>query len=300
MTKLNLGDINEKIPLQKAIYLGIQHVLAMDLYIVPIILAGILAFNTQDSAALIQMTFIVAGIATLIQSGFSLKLPVMQGPSYIPLGAIGALGKSYGMAAVYGALIPVGIAIFLLGKPLNKFSQLVRKFVPPIVGGTVIVIVGISLIPVAFSGIYTGPTPLDNMAVAGASAALLTGFILIGCFIKAAHWMRLTSVLLSMVFGTLVASQYGMVDFSSVADAPWFALPELMPFGTPEFHLVPIATMMFIALIVLIETTGTWCAVSAVTGAELTDEKVNAGANGEGIGYFICSLFGGSCYWLFN
>lgn len=80
-----LVGIDEKLNIVQAFILGLQHVLAMDLYIVPIILAGILALDTAHTALFIEMTFIGAGIATLIQAGLGMRLPVMQGPSYVPL-----------------------------------------------------------------------------------------------------------------------------------------------------------------------------------------------------------------------
>ncbi|MDD1779919.1 purine/pyrimidine permease [Enterovibrio sp. ZSDZ35] len=287
-------NIDEKISLPKSLSLGAQHVLAMDLYIVPIILAGLLSLSVGDTSALIQMTFIVAGLCTIIQSGFLLKLPVMQGPSYIPIGAIAAIGKSLGMGAVYGAMIPVAIFVALLGRPMNLFSRLVKTFVPPIVGGTVIIVVGISLLPVAFNGIYTTDRPAENILIAMASMFSLSAFILLGCFIKQLHWLRLASVLGAILVGTLVAATMGMADFSAVSDAAWIQLPTLLPFGELVFDPLAILTMLFVAMIVLVETTGTWCAVTAVTGTDLEDDRLNRGATGEAAGQFICSLLGGS------
>lgn len=294
MKNPNLTNIDEKISLPKSFSLGAQHVLAMDLYIVPIILAGLLSLSIEDTASLIQMTFIVAGIATIIQSGFLLKMPVMQGPSYIPIGAIAAIGKTMGMGAVYGAMIPVAIFVALLGKPVNVFSKLVRRFVPPIVGGTVIIVVGISLLPVAFNGIYSGPAPSENIVIALSSMVSLSAFILLGCFIKSLHWLRLASVIGAIIIGTLVAAFFGMADFSAVATSSWIQLPTLLPFGELKFEPLAILTMLFIAMIVLVETTGTWCAISAVTSVELTDERLNRGATGEAAGNFFCALLGGS------
>ncbi|MBV7297004.1 solute carrier family 23 protein [Enterovibrio paralichthyis] len=287
-------NIDEKISIPKSLSLGAQHVLAMDLYIVPIILAGLLSLSVTDTAALIQMTFIVAGLCTIIQSGFLLKLPVMQGPSYIPIGAIAAIGKTLGMGAVYGAMIPVAIMVALLGKPLNLFSRLVKTFVPPIVGGTVIIVVGISLLPVAFNGIYSADRPAENIMIAMASMFSLCTFILLGCFVKKLHWLRLASVLGAILVGTAVAASMGMADFSAVSGAGWLSLPTLLPFGELVFDPFAILTMMFVAMIVLVETTGTWCAVTAVTGSDLSDDRLNRGATGEAAGHFICSLLGGS------
>ncbi|MEC2078618.1 solute carrier family 23 protein, partial [Metabacillus fastidiosus] len=147
--------VDEKIGVGRAFLLGLQHVLAMDLYIVPIIIAGILAMDTGNTAFLIQMSFLAAGIATLIQTGKGIKLPVMQGPSYIPIGALTAIGSKLGLGAMIGSLIPGAIIIALFGYPLKWFAKLVQRFIPAIVGGTVIAVVGISLMPVAMTGIFT-------------------------------------------------------------------------------------------------------------------------------------------------
>ncbi len=87
---------------------------------------------------------------------------------------------------------------------------------------------------------------------------------------------------------------FGTVDFSPVKDAAWFSLPSFFPFGAPVFDLQAILTMVFIYLLILIETTGTWFVVSEVTGGKLDDQKLNRGAVGEGLGCFIGAVVGGT------
>lgn len=294
-TNLIVG-IDEKISLRYAFFLGLQHVLAMDLYIVPIILAGILALDTQNTAYFIQMSFIAAGIATLIQTGLCMRLPIMQGPSYIPIGALAAIGSKLGMQAMIGSLIPGSLFLMLLGYPFRFLSKIISKFIPHIVGGTVIIIVGISLMPVAMTNIFTAPGNLETNCL----LAFISSFLLVSCMMigrksnKFGKFIRLTSVMISLVGGTIAASLLGVVDFSPVSNASWFSLPKLLPFGKPVFDLKAILTMLFIYAVILVETSGTWFAVSAVTGSELTDDRLNRGAVGEGIGCFIGALFGGT------
>lgn len=150
----------------------------MDLYIVPIILAGILSLDAQNTAYFIQMSFIAAGIATLIQTGLCMRLPIMQGPSYIPIGALAAIGSKLGLQAMVGSLIPGSLFLMILGYPLRFLSKIISKFIPHIVGGTVIVIVGISLMPVAMTNIFTAPGNLKiNCILALISSALLVSCI---------------------------------------------------------------------------------------------------------------------------
>lgn len=291
-----LVGVDEKISWGKAFLLGMQHVLAMDLYIAPIIIAGLLALDSMNTTFFIQMCFLAAGLATLIQTIGGLRLPVVQGPSYVPIGALAAIGGKLGLGAVFGSLLPGALIIAILGYPLKWFAKAVQKIIPPLVGGTVIVIVGISLMPSAFNSIYSAPGNVGhNVLIAFVSAAVLVICILLGRKKKGyGTFFRLVSVILAIVAGTITASIFGTVDFSSVKEAAWFSLPSLFPFGKPVFDLQAILTMVFIYLVILIETTGTWFVVSTVTGSKLDDKKLNRASVGEGLGCFVGSLFGGT------
>lgn len=285
----------EKLSAGKSVFVGFQHVLAMDLFIPPIILAGLLSFTVADTALLIQMTFIACGLATLIQAGFAMKLPVMQGPSFVPLSALAAIGTTSGIGAMIGSLIPGAILIALIGR-LKLFSKVVKKFIPPIVAGTVIVVVGISLMPSAISSIYNAPGNANvNMMIAFISAAILIVCMYIGeKATQRFRFVKLASVILALGIGTIIASFYGMVDFSSVKESSWIAFPSIFAFGMPTFELDAILIMLAIYLIIVIETTGTWFTVAEVTDKKLDEKRLNGGAVGEGIGCLTGSFFGGT------
>lgn len=291
-----LVGVDEKISVNKALLLGFQHVLAMDLYIAPIIIAGLLALDSANTAFFIQMCFLTAGIATIIQTGFGLKLPVVQGPSYVPIGALAAIGGKLGLGAIYGSLIPGALLIAVLGYPLRLFAKAVVKIIPPLVGGTVIVIVGISLMPTAFNNIYISHGNIGhNIIIAAVSAAVLVACILLGRKKHALGTLfRLVSVILAIIAGTITATFFGSVDFSTVKEAAWFSLPKLFPFGPPVFDISAILTILFIYFIILIETTGTWFVISTVTDTELNEKRLNKASFGEGLGCFVGSLFGGT------
>lgn len=291
-----LIGVNDKIGPVKALLLGLQHVLAMDLYIAPIIIAGILSLDASNASFFIQMCFLATGIATLIQTGIGLRLPVVQGPSYIPIAAIGAIGSKLGLAAMAGSMIPGALIVMLIGQPLKWFAKAVRRFIPPLVGGTVILIVGIGLMPVGLGNVYNAPGDLGHNIIIGAvSATVLVICILLGRKAKGLGTLfRLISVIVAIVAGIITASMFGTVDFSPVKNAAWFSFPKLFPFGAPVFDLSAILTMVFVYFIVLIETTGTWFVVSSVTGEELTDERLNRASFGEGLGCFVGTLFGGT------
>lgn len=292
----NSSKTGKEVSVGQSIFLGLQQVLAMDLFIPPMILAGLLSFSVPDSALLIQMTFIACGIATIIQAGFAMKLPVMQGPSFVPLSALAAIGTTSGIGAMIGSLIPGALLVALLGYPLKVFSKVVRKFIPPIVAGTVIVVVGLSLMPSAINSIYSAPGNFgENIFVAAVTAAVLIFCMYIGEKSQSKlKYIKIVSVILSLGIGSIVASFFGLVDFSSLGKSAWFQMPSLFAFGAPEFDLHAILIMAAIYFIVTIETTGTWFTVSKVTGEKLDDKRLNGGAFGEGLGCFIGSFFGGT------
>ncbi|WP_404314649.1 uracil-xanthine permease family protein [Bacillus lumedeiriae] len=286
--------VDDKVSYGKAFVLGLQHVLAMDLYIAPIIVAGLLALSAENTSFFIQMCFLATGLATLIQTGMGIKLPVVQGPSYVPIGAIAAIGGKLGLGAIAGSLIPGAIIIAILGYPLKWFAKTVRRIIPPLVGGTVIIIVGIALMPIGLSNVYNAPGNIgENILVAAVSAVVLVICMLFGRQKRGiGTFFRLVSVIIAIIVGTITASFFGGVDFSPVKEASWFALPSLFPFGKPVFDVSAIITMILVYFIILMETTGTWFVVSTVTGKELDEERLNRASFGEGLGCFVGSLFG--------
>lgn len=295
-SEINLiAGVNDKISPSRAIILGFQHVLAMDLYIVPIILAGMLSMGIGDKSLLIQSTFLAAGIATIIQVTIGIKMPVVQGPSYIPLGALGSIGGSLGLATMIGSMIPGAILLAILGY-FKTVGKIITKLVPPIVAGTVILVVGVALMPVALTNIFEAPTgkPSVNLIIAGTSALLLIIFLVLGAKAgRVAKLIKLSSVLFALTGGMIVASLFGLVDISPVASASWFALPKVFGYGLPTFDLTAVLTMIFIYFVILIESTGTWFAVSSVTGEKVSEQQINGGTGGEGLGCTVGSVIGG-------
>lgn len=300
-----IAQPDDRVTVLKALLLGVQHVMAMDVYVVPFIIASALALSQADSASLIQSTFLAAGIATIIQTAWCMRMPVAQGPSYIPLGAIiavslaGGVGLS-GMGAVYGALIPGAVLVIVLGA-MGWFHRLIRWLVPPIVGGSIILVVGLSLLPIALTAnvfaVHGGSTINMNIALAALSAALLVVAMMIGLRFnnRVGVWVRLLSVVIALVGGTMAASFVGLFSFDAVAAAPWLMLPK-MAFVDYElqFSLPAILTFVLIYMVVMAETTGTWFAVSAVINQPITDAQLDRGAIGEGIGCGVAALIGGT------
>ena len=299
MTKQNKHltiGVEENIPFSQSLILGLQHVLAMDVYVPPFILATAIALSPGDATGLIQSTFLGAGIASLIQVLFYLRLPVCQGPSFIPLGAIiGIYMGTKNLGTVLGASIVGAILVILLGYS-GIYKYIVKNYIPSIVSGTIIMIVGLTLLPSAFvSNIYiegNGLTMKQNVLLAFITAASLILFSTLGNYVnKFKRIFQISSVIIALAIGTFSAYLMGGFNTQGIKDASFFSMPKLLFLDyNIHFEISAIITMIIIYMVLLAETTGTWYAVSSVIDEPLSDVQVNKGVIGEGIGCLAAAL----------
>lgn len=289
-----VAGIDDKIPVGKSIVLGLQHILSMDLYIMPLILGGAIGLQGGNLSFFLQMSFFACGIATLLQSGMFMKYPIAQGPSYVPLGALCMIGVTMGIPTMIGSLIPGALIVILLGVT-KLFSKFIRKAIPPFIGGIIILIVGLTLVPTAVTGVFSTTGNLTVNAISGSVTfvVLLLCMVLQYC-LKNSGLLHMCSVIIALVVGTLVAVTMGGADFSSVSNAAWFALPQPFHFVLPQFNLSACLLMVVVYLFVMLDTTGTWFTVKAITGADLNDRRIDRGTIGEGLGCLVGACFGGT------
>lgn len=292
---------DDKIGATEAGFLGLQHVLAMDIYVPPIILAGMMAMGVGDQMNLLQSTFLAAGIGTILQTFIFMKMPVSQGPSFVPLSAaagvvLGSGGlKGNGMGTLIGALLVGSIILIILGAT-GVFQKIINKLVPALVGGTIITCVGLSLIPTALnSNIFNAPGNINkNMILAAVTALTLLVSVAISLkFKKVERFFRTSSIILALGVGTLVSTMMGMFDWKTVTSAPWFGLPNgtILHWGI-NFSPSAIITFIIIYAVITTETTGTWFAMGAVTNHEITNKQWNHGIIGEGLSCMVAALLG--------
>jgi NCS2 family nucleobase:cation symporter-2 len=284
----------EKLSIKQALFYGFQSVLACNFFLGPIVIIGILQMDVQSAAALITYTFMACGLATLIQSGLFLKYQVIQGMSFAVIGAVVAIAMQTNFATVFGSLMIASAVLILIG--LTKvFSKIVNRFIPGLIAGTVIIIIGLSLMPITFNSLLQIPgNPLINFLEAGVTFVAMVVFMRLGnSGSRVGRILSIGSVIYAIVIGTVVASFFGHVDLSPVASAPWLALPKLLPFGFPQFDLNATLILTFILLIVMVESIGTWFTISEMSGEKLEDSRIDRGVIGEGIGCLVGTIFGG-------
>ncbi len=280
-------------PLGKAIPLGIQHIMAMFAGNVtpPIIIAGVIGATTGEQIFLIQVALFVAGIATLVQTigmgPIGARLPIVQGTSFGFLPVALPLASSFGLAAVLGASLIAGLLQVVLGAFLKK----IRHWFSPVVTGIVVLLIGITLMPVGLKYAAGGVGSPDFASPTNLGLALFVLVVTIAVHQFGRGFLKAASILVGLVSGYLVSIALGMVDFSSVADAAWFSFPKPLQYGL-EFHLTAIIGMALIMFVVGLETIGN---ISAITiggaGRMAKDRELSGGVMADGVATSFAAIF---------
>jgi len=292
-SKREIG-ITEKLGVGQSLFYGVQSVIALNLFLGAVIIAGMIQMNVADTAILLTLSFLACGVATLIQAGLFMKYPVVQGVSFATMAAIAAIAMSHGsdISVAFGSLILGAIVIILLG--VFKVFGYVMKVIPPIVAGTVVVVIGISVMFTALSNLVGSPGSAGtNFALAGITFVLIFVFKTIGnSSLKIAGICGKGGVLIAIVVACLIAWAMGVADFTPVTNATWVGLPPIGHFGMPKFDLQSSLAFIFIYIIVMIETIGNWFAISFTAKSPIQKKDIDKGIIGEGIGCLIGAFIG--------
>ncbi len=299
----NKDYINEKISLGKMTVLGFQHVLVMysAAVIVPIILANALQLSQEDLAFLISADLFTCGIATFLQSFgigrfIGIKLPVVLGCAVITLGPMISIGKNSGMAVLYGAILISGILVFFSSFFINK----IIKFFPPIVIGSLVTIIGFSLVPLALQDMAGGigsPTfgsPLNYLV----SIFVLAIILLINRFCTG--FLKAIAILVGLILGTIFANLFGMVNFSQIGTADWFKFIHPFYFGMPEFTLDSVIIMSIFLIISIAESVGIFYMIADICNVKINSDDVAHGIRAEGCAQFLGGIFNSFPYVTFS
>ena len=281
----SVHPVDEVLPLGKLFAYGMQHVMAMyaGCVAVPLIIANAIGLSKDQLIYLINADLFTVGIATLIQSlGFlnmGSKLPVVQGVSFAAVTPMILIGKNLGIQAIFGSVIAAGLIAYLISP---YFGRLIRFF-PPVVTGTIITIIGVSLMPVAVrwagGGVPGAPGfgSVQNISLAFIVLALVIVFY--RCL--RGFWSNI-AVLLGLVAGTMIAFSLGITDFSKVASADWVGVATPFAFGMPIFDLASILSLTLVMLVIMTETTGDIIAVGEIVGKPVTQEDLVRGLRADG------------------
>ncbi|HER8271607.1 TPA: purine permease [Streptococcus pyogenes] len=270
--------------------LGLQHVLSMyaGSILVPIMIAGALGYSARELTYLISTDIFMCGVATFLQLKLTkhtgVGLPVVLGCAFQSVAPLSIIGAQQGSSAMFGALIASGIYVILVAGIFSKIA----RFFPPIVTGSVITVIGLSLVGVAMGNMG------DNVKEPTAQSVMLSLLtiviiLLVQKFTKG--FVKSISILIGLVAGTLVSAMMGLVDTTPVVEASWIHVPTPFYFGMPTFDITSIVMMCIIATVSMVESTGVYLALSDLTNDQLDEKRLRNGYRSEGIAVFLGGLF---------
>ena len=297
MSVQNVYRLDGRVPLSRAIPLGIQHVLAMFLGNVSplLIICGMLNMDVGLKTTLIQNSMFIAGVVTLIQLypiwKVGCRLPVVMGTSSGFIGTCKSIGSNFGYGAIIGASLTGAILEIILG----FFIKPLQKLFPPVVTSLVIMSIGLSLLPVGINYFAGGSGAPDF----GHWKHLLVGLIVVVVIVVLKQFTKgflsVSAILIGIVVGYLVAIALDMVDFQPIADAAWFSLPKpiFLLDMRMEFHWQAMIAMAIMFVATAVETVGD---ISGITNGGLdrepTNEELSGGVIADGVGSLLAALFG--------
>ena len=334
--------VDERLPAARLAVLGLQHVMVMyaGAVAVPLIVGRALQLSPADVAFLISADLFACGIVTLIQSAgltpwLGVRLPVMMGVTFASVGPMLAVATSHpgaeGARMIFGAIMAAGVIGIFIAPLIGRLL----RFFPPVVTGTIILVIGVTLMRIGINWIFgnpVGPTaprivppeaqawlrtlsemsgqpgspvpPMPqglnlapsqpNPAYASGGSVLLSGLVLLVILAitrLAKGFLANIAVLAGIVAGSLAAVVAGKMTFAKVGAAAWFAPVLPFHFGAPIFDPVLIATMVLVMVVVMIESTGMFLALGAITGREVTRGQLTAGLRTDGLGTLIGGVF---------
>ncbi|MFE5336191.1 nucleobase:cation symporter-2 family protein [Isoptericola sp. NPDC056573] len=273
---------DERYPLGKTFLYGLQHIMTMYGGVIapPIIVGQAAGLSGAEIGVLVSAALLVSGLATALQTlgirFFGSQLPLVQGISFATVSTMVAVASGDGgLPAVFGAIIVAAV----IGLAISPFFAQVVRFFPPVVTGTIITIIGVSLLPTAAGWMMGGDEgSADWGSVPNITLALGTLVVVLALSRFLQGTISRLSILFGIVLGTVAAVPLGLADFSGVGEGAAFALPTPFAFGAPVFEIGAIISMTIVILVIMTETTADLIAIG-----EVLDTKVDAKRVGDGL-----------------
>jgi uracil-xanthine permease len=339
MSATLVHPVDERLPPARLAALGLQHVLVMyaGAVAVPLIVGRALKLSPEQVVQLISADLFCCGLVTLIQSlgfgrWFGIKLPVMMGVTFASVGPMVAMANAVpgaeGARAIFGAIIGAGVIAMLIAPLISRML----RFFPPVVTGTIIAVIGISLMRVGIGwalggppnlaqnvdvpklvamvdaakapvaslaasapALKLGPVPMrDNPSYGALDNMAIAAFVLIVILVIARYakgFLANVSVLVGLVAGCALSAVLGKMGFEKVAKANWVDIVVPFSFGVPTFDPVMILTMTLVMIVVMIESTGMFLALSEMTDKPISQAELAKGLRTDGFGTVIGGIF---------
>jgi uric acid transporter len=301
--------VDQILPAPKLLTLGIQHVLVMyaGAVAVPLILGRALKMSPEDVAFLISADLFACGLATLVQSvgfpGVGIRLPVMMGVTFASVGPMLSMANSpdIGILGIYGSVIAAGVFAVIAAPFMGRLLPLF----PPVVTGTIIIVIGVSLMRIGINwaggGLPTLGKVVDGVRgefpnpgygqLEGLGIALFVLLVILGLIRWGSGFVANVSVLLGIIAGAILATILGVMHYDHVVSASWVSIVTPFRFGIPTFQVVPIITMCIVMIVVMIESIGMFLALSEMTGKPIDRAAIAKGLRADGVGTILGGIF---------
>ncbi|MCY6354099.1 uracil-xanthine permease family protein [Clostridium sp. ZS2-4] len=285
-------QLDDKPPLKIALVLALQTILTGfgGIVAVPLIVSSALGLPFKEVTFWISCALFVSGIVTLIQSHglgkVGSRLPVIMGTSFGFVGVSIMVGKNYGIAALFCATIAGALVEVIF----SKFIKHIKRFLPPIVTGTVVTLIGLTVVPVAINWLGGGAGSANYGSIKNLLVGLAVLIIIIVLNEFGNEFISSASVVIGIVCGYILAAFTGMLDFSSVASASAFSIPRPFKYGI-NFSIPAILAFIPIYVATTIEAVGDTLAIGAACEHEVSPQELQGGVLCDGVGSMIAGVF---------
>ncbi|WP_330182532.1 purine permease [Nocardia sp. NBC_01503] len=296
--------VDTRLPWHRLLAFGIQHVLIMytGCVTVPLVFGAAAGLDKTTVGLLISADLLVAGLITVVQSlgpgrFAGARLPIITGATFVAMSPMILIAKQYGLPAVYGSMLIGGLVGIALAWP---FAMVVRFF-PPLVSGTVLTVVGVSLIGVA-GGLIVGSNPkapsfgsISHIVL----AAVVLLIALVGTVFGRGIWSQL-GILIALVIGVLISIPMGLITLDGVSGTAWLGAPHIFYFGAPQFPITAVVAMSIVMAVVFAESTASMLAIGEITGKKLERADLARGLIGDGLSAVLAGVFSSFIDTVFN
>ena len=295
-TEVNLiYGVDDDLDLPKKVLFGLQHIFAAfgGIIVVPLVIATSLGFDSKVTTALISASILGSGLATIIQAKgvgkVGARVACIMGTDFTFVSPAISVGSVLGLPGIIGATI-LGSLFEVI---LSFFIKPLMKFFPPLVTGTVVALIGLTLLPVSIDWAAGGAgsanyASLENLAVA---MFVLVITLLLNNYGKG--MISSASILIGIVVGYLVCIPLGLVDFNPVKEASWLSFPKILEFGV-TFDAKAVMAFIPAYFVATIGTVGCLKAIGETSNIDIGDKRVAAGVLSDGVGSALGGLVG-SC-----
>ncbi|MGV3060586.1 nucleobase:cation symporter-2 family protein [Streptococcus hyovaginalis] len=288
-----LYQIDDKPPVGVSIVLALQHILAAfaGIIAVPLVVAGALNLSVEETSMMVSASIFVAGVTTVLQSkglgSIGSRVSGMMGTDFTFANPAISVGSRFGIAGIVGATIAGSLVEIVL----SRFIKPLMTFFPPLITGTVVALIGITLLPVSMDWAAGGSGAKDYGSVENISIAfVIMVFTLLLNHYGKGLWST-ASVFIGMIFGYILCIFLGKVDLSAVNDAAWFALPNVFHYGV-TFDLSAILSFIPAYVVSLIGTVGIMMAIGEASNTKMSSNRAANGVLADGVGSLIAGVFG--------